>query len=285
MKTYNVIGYSIIAFHILVSGLFAPPEMGFGIGVVVGVLYLLFIWFVGGVYVSDVIHMGIAHRALDFKPWFVKFLAVFFSTTGIYVNPVTWVNRHRHHHAFSDHAGDPNKLEGDGFWKTLYLCFFPYKCRKNLATDKIFRTFPMRLVSDPYFAVFAQISSFTVLGLIVGNWMYAAVLWLSVRVCALWVNMIQNYWTHDRRFGTRRYRDERDNAMNLGDWLPVTASFSASLQNNHHHFPRFLRTSHDESEYDFGLMTVRWMKAIGLVEASSLGKQKPQGIPLQDIGF
>src|SRR5258708_38475305 len=97
--------------------------------------------------------------------------------------------------------------------------------------------------------------------------------------------MVQNYWTHDRRFGTRRYADEHDNAMNLGEWLPVTASFSASLQNNHHHFPRFLRTSHDENEYDFGLMTVRLIKAIGLVDGSSSGNQKPEGIPLQDIGF
>jgi fatty-acid desaturase len=97
--------------------------------------------------------------------------------------------------------------------------------------------------------------------------------------------MIQNYWTHDQRFGTRRYIDEHDNAMNLGEWLPVTASFSASLQNNHHHYPHFLRTSHDEEEYDFGLITVRVMKVLGLVEASSTGGQKPEGISLQTIGF
>ena len=46
------------------------------------------------------------------------------------------------------------------------------------------------------------------------------------------------------QFGTRTYDDEHDNAMNPGERLPVTASFSASLQNNHHHYPNFLRTSH-----------------------------------------
>jgi fatty-acid desaturase len=97
--------------------------------------------------------------------------------------------------------------------------------------------------------------------------------------------MVQNYWTHDRRFGTRRYQDEPDNAMNLGEWLPVTASFSASLQNNHHHFPHFMRTSHEEYEYDFGLLTVRAMKAIGLVRATATGAQKPDGILLQEVGF
>ena len=284
MKIYNLIGYSLIASHVLASGLFAPDGWHPSFGALVGIVYLLFIWFAGGVYLSDVLHMGIAHKTLDYKEWFIKSITLFYNATGIYVNPVKWVNRHRHHHAFSDQPGDPNKLHDDGFWKTLYLCIFPYKCKRNIANDKIFNTLALRLVSNPYFAVFAQASSYALLWLIVGDWTYAAILWVSVRVFALWVNMIQNYWTHDRRFGTRRYHDE-DNAMNLGGWLPVTVSFSASLQNNHHHFPHFHRTSHDENEYDFGLMTVRLMKSLGLVEPSSIGRQKPDGIALQNIGL
>ena len=63
-----------------------------------------------------------------------------------------------------------------------------------------------------------------------------------------------------RRFGYRRYNDDGDNAMNIGEWLPVTATFSACFQNNHHHFPSLLRLSHDPAEYDFGFMTVKIMK-------------------------
>lgn len=285
MKVYNLVGYSIIFLHLLISGLLAPVEWGFLIGAIVGFLYLVFIWFFGGVYLSDVTHMGIAHRTLDYKEWFIKFITVFYNVVGIYINPQTWVNRHRHHHAFSDHLGDPNKLHEDGFWKTMYLCIFPYKCKKNLARDEIFNSFTFRLVSNNYFAIFSQFSSYGLLYLLVGDWLFALFLWGNVRIFALWINMIQNYWTHDRRFGTRRYEDKHDNAMNLGEWLPVTASFSASLQNNHHHFPRFLRTSHDESEYDFGFITVRIMKSLGLVEASSSGIQKPEGIALKEIGF
>ena len=285
MRIYNLIGYSLIAVHVSFSALFAPDGWGLLSGALFGSSYLLFIWFFGGVYLSDVMHMGIAHKALDYREWFIKFITVFYNTTGIYINPVKWVNRHRHHHAFSDQDGDPNKLQDDGFWKTMYLCVFPYKCNRNVANDKIFNTLAFRLVSNPYFAVFSQASSYGLLWLIVGDWRYAAVLWVSVRIFALWINMVQNYWTHDRRFGTRRYDDENDNAMNLGEWLPVTVSFSASLQNNHHHFPHFLRTSHDENEYDFGLITVRFMRSLGLVEASSIGKQKPDGIALQSIDF
>jgi fatty-acid desaturase len=285
MKVYNVTGYSSIAIHILASGLAAPPQWSFLLGVAVGLLYLLFIWFFGGLYLSDVMHMGIAHKTLDYREWFIKFITVFYNTAGIYINPITWVNRHRHHHAFSDHSNDPNKLDDDGFWKTMYLCLFPYKCKSNLAKDAILKSWHFRLVSNPYFAVFSQISSYGVLFLVVRDWKYALVLWWSVRFFALWINMVQNYWTHDRRFGARRYQDEHDNAMNLGEWLPVTASFSASLQNNHHHFPHFLRTSHDSTEYDFGFLTVRAMKVMGLVKATSAGAQKPESISLQEVGF
>ena len=285
MKIYNVVGYSLIAIHVSVSGLLAPAGWGSGLGAIFGFAYLVFVWFFGGLYLSDVIHMGIAHKTLDYRDWFIKFVTVFYNTTGIYINPMTWVNRHRHHHAFSDHDGDPNKLDDDGFWKTMYLCVFPYECKRNLATDKIFQSIPFRLVSNPYFAVFSQVASYGLLWLVVRDWLYALFLWSSVRVFALWINMIQNYWTHDRRYGTRRYFDEHDNAMNLGEWLPVTASFSASLQNNHHHFPHFLRTSHEAGEYDFGFITVRLMRAVGLVEASHTGGQRPEGIALRNIGI
>ena len=167
----------------------------------------------------------------------------------------------------------------------MYLCIWPYQCKSNLAQDAIFKSWTFRLVSSSSFGVFSQIISFGVLWVVVRDWRYALVLWCGVRVFALWINMVQNYWTHDRRFGRRRYADEHDNAMNLGEWLPVTASFSASLQNNHHHYPNFLRTSHDSTEYDFGFLTVRVMKAVGLVKPTASGAQIPAGIALKEIGL
>jgi len=79
--------------------------------------------------------------------------------------------------------------------------------------------------------------------------------------------------------------DEEDNAMNIGEWLPVTATFSACLQNNHHHYEGLLRLSHDKSEYDFGFITVKVMKHLGLVKATSTGAQIPKDVPLDALGF
>jgi len=285
MKTYNVVGYSLLLAYTVACLYFAPPHLGPWTGLSIGAAYLVWCWFVGGLYLSSVIHMGITHGALAYKEWFVKGLTVMNNTFAIYVNPVTWVNRHRLHHTFADHAGDPNKLSSDGFWRTMYLCMFPYKSIANVARDPILRSWSFRLVSHPVFSVVAQVMNFWLLWLLVHDLIFAAVIWLGTRVFALWVNMIQNYWTHDRRFGYRRYHDEHDNAMNIGEWLPVTATFSACLQNNHHHSPGLLRLSHDESEYDFGFTTVKIMKALGLVQATRKGAEVPKDVPLKSLNF
>ena len=285
MKIYNVAGYLIIFVYALACAYCAPPAIGPWAGLAIGASYFVACWFVGGLYLSAIIHMGIAHRALDYKEWFVKAVTVVNNTFGVYINPVTWVNRHRLHHRHSDHPGDPNKLASDGFWRTLVLCLFPYPCQSNVANDEIFKSWSFRLVSNPVFAVASQAFNFWLLWLLLGDLAFAAVIWGVFRVFALWINMIQNYWTHDRRFGTRRYDDERDNAMNIGEWLPVTVTFSACLQNNHHHAPGLLRLSHDESEYDFGFMAVKAMKALGLVRATKTGAELPKDIPLASLNF
>jgi fatty-acid desaturase len=285
MRIYNVSGYLLVLAYALSCLYFAPPHLGPWTGLLIGAAYFVACWFVGGVYLSCVIHMGIAHRTLDYKNWFIKAITVINNTFGVYVNPVSWVNRHRLHHKHSDHPGDPNKLASDGFWRTLYLCLLPYKCNANMATDEIFKSWSFRLVSNWWFAVFAQAFNFGLLWLLVGDLRFAIVMWLGFRVFALWINMVQNYWTHDRRFGYRRYDDERDNAMNIGEWLPVTATFSACLQNNHHHCPGLLRLSHEEWEYDLGFMSVRAMKALGLVRATKQGTLLPRDVPLNSLNF
>ena len=284
MKSYSAAGYAIILVYAIACVYFAPPHIGPWKGLAIGAVYFIACWFIGGLYLSSVIHMGIAHRALDYKVWFIKTLTVVNNVFGVYINPTTWVNRHRLHHAYADHPGDPNKLSSDGFWRTMYLCLFPYKCEANMATDEIFKSWSFRIVSNPVFAVVSQVFNFWLLWVLVGDLRFAAVMWGIFRVFTIWINMIQNYWTHNRTYGYRRYDDD-DNAMNVGEFLPVTITFSACLQNNHHHSPRMLRLSHDESEYDFGFLTVRAMKALGLVQATPKGAEIPEGCPLTSLNF
>ena len=262
----------------------AAGNLGPWTGLLIGAVYFIFCWFLGGLYLADLLHLGIAHRSLDYKEWFIKFVTVVNNTFAIYVDPIAWVNRHRLHHKNADHDGDPNKLSSDGFWRTMYLCVMPYRCKENLTSDGILRSWSFRVTASPIFAILAQSFSFYLLWKFVGSLKFALVMWFGMRIFALWVNMIQNYWTHTREFGYRRYDDD-DNAMNVGEWLPVTATFSACLQNNHHHFPGLLRLSHDESEYDFGFLTVKVMKYLGLVKATTRGETIPNDVPLAALGF
>jgi stearoyl-CoA desaturase (delta-9 desaturase) len=284
VKIYSVIGYLIILLYALACMYFAPAQIGPWIGLLIGGAYFFFIWFVAGLYLADVLHLGIAHRSLDYKEWFIKFVTILNNTLGIYVDPIAWVNRHRLHHKNADHDGDPNKLSSDGFWRTMYLCVMPYKCVENLAADPILQSRTFRIVANPLYAIVAQALNFYLLWKLTRSLTFALVMWFGIRIFALWVNMIQNYWTHTRTFGYRRYHDD-DNAMNVGEWLPVTATFSACLQNNHHHYPGLLRLSHETSEYDFGFLTVKVMKSLGLVKATTVGERIPADVPLQALGF
>ncbi len=285
MKIYNLVGYSIVLVYIAGCLALAPPHLGPAWGLLIGAGYFIFFWFLCGLYLADVLHLGIAHRALDYPQWFIEAVVLANNLFGLYVDPIGWVNRHRLHHRYSDHPGDPNKLGSDGFWRTLWLCVVPYRCERNYARDRIFRSWVFRLTASNTFAVFTQFFSLSLLWLLVQDWKLALWMWVGLRIFALWVNMIQNYWTHTRTFGYRRYADEHDNAMNIGEWFPVTATFSACLQNNHHHHPRLLRLSHDASEYDFGFATVRFMKSLGLVRATPKGQEVPADVPLRALGF
>ena len=285
MKIYNLVGYSIVLVYIAGCLALAPPHLGPAWGLLIGAGYFIVFWFLCGLYLADVLHLGVAHRALDYQEWFIKAVVLANNFFGLYVDPIGWVNRHRLHHRYSDHPGDPNKLGSDGFWRTLWLCVVPYRCERNYARDRIFRSWVFRLTASNAFAVFTQFFSLSLLWLLVRDWKFALWMWVGLRMFALWVNMIQNYWTHTRTFGYRRYADEHDNAMNIGEWFPVTATFSACLQNNHHHHPRLLRLSHDDSEYDFGFATVRFMKSLGLVRATPKGQEVPADVPLRALGF
>src|SRR5258706_1681293 len=269
----------------LACAYFAPTHLGPWIGMLIGGVYFIFCWFLGGLYLADVLHLGIAHRSLDYKEWFIKAVTIVNNFFGLYVDPIAWVNRHRLHHKHADHPGDPNKLSGDGFRRTLYLCVMPYQCNDNLADDKILKSRTFRVVANPFFAILSQAFSFYLLWKLVGDLKFALVMWVGIRIFALWANMIQNYWTHTRNFGYVRYAVKYSNAMNICEWLPVRATFSACLQNNHNNYPGLLRLSNDKSEYDFGFLTVKLMKSLRLVKATTTGARLPKDVALEALEF
>ncbi|HEX3118277.1 MAG TPA: hypothetical protein VHP80_04215, partial [Candidatus Acidoferrum sp.] len=87
MKIYNVYGYLTILAYALACMYFAPAHLGPWFGLAIGAIYFIGCWFMAGLYLADVLHMGIAHRALDYRVWFIKAVTIVNNVFGIYVDP------------------------------------------------------------------------------------------------------------------------------------------------------------------------------------------------------
>jgi stearoyl-CoA desaturase (delta-9 desaturase) len=283
-RHYIVIGYLVTGVAIAAGALLFPFHDSplASLGLTVG--YYALVWMLAGLYLANVVHLGLAHRAVDVKPWFLYAILIANHTLGCYLNLITWSNRHRLHHLYSDRAGDPNKRPDDGFWATFYRSQVPYSSIATVIPEPVFSALPVRLLNNPIAAVLSQLTSFGFAWWIAGDWRLALTLWIGIRVIAAYIHWIQNYWAHDRRFGTRRYDDD-DHAMNIDHWLPVLLTFSACLQNNHHHAPRFLRLSHSRAEPDWGFVTLRWLYKLGVVTPTPVGLQIPEGAELEEVGL
>src|SRR5258705_3981249 len=109
MKIYNIAGYSIIFAYMLACMYFAPTHLRPWTAMLIGGVYFIFCWFLGGVYLADVLHLGIAHRSLDYNGWFIRVVTVVNNFFVLYVDAIGWVNRHQMRHKQADHPGEPNK--------------------------------------------------------------------------------------------------------------------------------------------------------------------------------
>jgi len=86
MKTYNVVGVAAIGLQLLLSATLAPESLGPWWGMAVGFGYLVLLWFSGGLYISNILHMGISHRALVYKPWYLNTVMFINNTVFLYVD-------------------------------------------------------------------------------------------------------------------------------------------------------------------------------------------------------
>ena len=63
VKIHNFYGYLIILAYALACMYSAPAHLGPWLGLLIGAIYFIGCWSFAGLYLADVLHMGIAHRA------------------------------------------------------------------------------------------------------------------------------------------------------------------------------------------------------------------------------
>ncbi|MDC3378785.1 acyl-CoA desaturase [Planctomycetota bacterium] len=205
--------------------------------------------------ISVFYHRGLAHQALDLKPWMRKLVI----WTGIWVtglDPKGWVVMHRRHHKHSDSAEDPHSPVHYGILGVMLAQLKSYE-----------RTLVGLARNEPEFTVFAKDLDFRV------NWLNRKKLWIlpyvvhlavtaALAVSGFWLlgacyyfgmmshpvqGWIVNAFGHAR--GGRNF-DTPDNSRNnhLAAWLIAGEGF----QNNHHRYPTSARFSYRFPEVDMG---------------------------------
>ncbi len=86
MKSYNAVGYAIVAVYASACMVFAPTGSGSLLGLAIGALYFIVFWYLAGVYLADVLHLGIAHRSLNYADWFTKTVTIVNNLFEVYVD-------------------------------------------------------------------------------------------------------------------------------------------------------------------------------------------------------
>jgi len=135
------------------------------------------------------------------------------------------------------------------------------------------------------FAIPAQALNFFLLWKLVGSLKFAGVMWVGIRIFSVWVNMIQTIGPTLEHLDYRRLYDEEDNAMNIGEWLPVTGDFqrvpakqSSSLTKGFAAKPRQIRIRlwiyYGESD-----------ETSGPGEGDEHGRAVTKDVPLDALGF
>ena len=227
-------------------------------------------WVAVGLGISMGYHRLHTHRGFKTYKWFEYFLAIC-GTLTLEGGPIFWVATHRLHHQYSDQPEDPHSPRVSGFWAHLGWIIFGEAQHSD--TARLARYAP-DLSKDRFYR---WLSSYhwvplTVLGfglLAWGGWgmvNWAIFLRVTVGLHATW--MI-NSATH--MFGRRRFETD-DDSRNV--WWVALLTFGEGWHNNHHAHPVSARHGLAWYEFDWTWVSLKVLKAVGLVWDVKVAKVK-----------
>jgi fatty-acid desaturase len=234
------------------------------------IVALVLHWMAVGLGISMGYHRLHTHRGFKTYKWFDYFLAVC-GTLTLEGGPIFWVATHRLHHQYSDQPEDPHTPRVSGFWAHLGWIIFGEAQHDD--TARLARYAP-DLSKDPFYRWLSGYHwvPLTVLGfglLAWGGWglvCWAIFLRVVVGLHATW--MI-NSATH--MFGNRRFETD-DDSRNV--WWVALLTFGEGWHNNHHAHPVSARHGMAWYEFDWTWLSLRMLKAVGLVWDLKVAKIK-----------
>jgi len=230
---------------------------------VAGMLYLLRMFAITAFY-----HRYFSHRSFRTSRA-LQFLFALVGASAVQRGPLWWAAHHRHHHAFSDRAGDPHSPRHRGFLVSHMGWFLTQGgFRPDLRRVRDLERFPeLRWLDRFDVAVPAALAA----GLLAaGNWLAAnrPDLGTSGGQLLVWGFFVSTVVLYHATytinslchvFGRQRYVTGDDSRNNF--WLALI-TLGEGWHNNHHHYPTSVRQGFYWWEVDltwYGLKLLSWL--------------------------
>jgi len=215
-------------------------------------------------------HRLLAHRSFKTSRSFQFALALLGVLAG-QNGPLWWVSHHRHHHRYSDRAGDVHSPQAGFFWSHMGWLFSPrcVRARTKLVAD-LDRLWELRLLERFYYLV--NLAFVLLLYLSGEAWRYfdpaagtngfQLVIWGGVvsTVCVYHIIWSANSFCH--RFGTRRFATRDDSRNNF---VVSLLTFGDGWHHNHHYCPYSVRHGFRWWEIDINYAILRLFAFLGIV--------------------
>ena len=228
---------------------------------------LFYLWHALGVTIGY--HRLLSHRS--FKC--LKFVEYFFVLGGYLAfegSPIWWATIHRAHHRYVETERDPH-TPYKGFQYAYYGWMFqkdypeyidPQSQSKDLVQDPIYRFLDQNGSWKRAHGLTAIIGiAFRLVLLALFGWPIFLASAIS-GIFVLQVPLLLNVVCHMPKLGYKTFATE-DDSVNV--WWVGLLAMGEGWHNNHHAFPGSARSGLLAHEFDLSWLTIRFLKALGLV--------------------
>jgi stearoyl-CoA desaturase (delta-9 desaturase) len=231
---------------------------------------VLMVWITAGLGISLGYHRLLSHRAFK-TPKQVEYFLTICGALALEGGPISWVARHRIHHAHAEQDDDPHSPRHGIWW--AHLGWVVNGVSDHSEVQSISR-YAQDLAKDRFHLWLSRwsfVPQLFLFGILywAGGWQF---IWWGVcmRVVYVWhATGLVNSLGHVR--GRRRF-DTPDNSHNI--WWAALMTFGDSWHNNHHAYPASARHGLDWYEIDVNWYLIWTMKKLGLIREVRLANPR-----------
>jgi sn-1 stearoyl-lipid 9-desaturase len=248
----------------------------------IAVFLLSYAWHMMGVTIGY--HRLLSHRSFR-CPKAVEYFWILGGYLAFEGSPIWWATMHRAHHKYVDTPLDPHSPQQG--WYHAYIGWVsrwhyephinPDEQSKDLIKDKLYQF--LECGGDWHKAHWVALAigvGFRLVLLALFGWPVAIASALA-GVIVLQVPLLLNLVCHVPKLGYKNFELE-DDSVNV--WWVALLTCGEGWHNNHHRFPGSAKSGMRWHEFDMSWITLRFMKALGMVSWINEAKMPKKPLPV-----